>query len=476
MKAALYCRVSREDGTREESGSIENQKTMLLQYARAQGWQIYDIYLDDGHSGFDRTRPGFLRLLADAEERQFGIILCKTQSRFTRELELVERYIHDLFPRLGIRFVSIVDHQDSQQAGNKRSRQINGLVNQWLLEDLSDSVRAALTARRQEGLHIGSHAPYGYRKDPDCRGHLLIDRNAAGIVEEIFRLYVAGMGKAAIARTLNGRGVPDPSRYRQDDGKDSLWSCATISRILTDEVYIGNMVQGRAAVRSVRDRKKVPVPRERWIIVPGTHTPIIRRELWDAARRTEDSRSRRPVRGEEGIFARKVRCAHCGGSMSSVKKGPDRGFSCRTHALCPERCPGARISLEKLERVVLSQILVWNSEYLDLEQLTSAVNAAGELRAEVLRRDLEQEQSLLRQYYRDKLRGDITEEAFRKHSAGIRGRMELARGELESLTQTAETRLSCYLKPEKLTRELISGLIRQVVVGRDQSVAIHWTC
>ena len=131
MKVAIYCRLSEEDKNKQsetdDSGSIQNQKSMLLHYAMEQGWELYNIYSDDDYAGADRRRPEFNRLLHDAEQHKFDIVLCKTQSRFTRELELVEKYIHGFFPIWGIRFISIVDNADTANKDNKKSRQINGL-------------------------------------------------------------------------------------------------------------------------------------------------------------------------------------------------------------------------------------------------------------------------------------------------------------------------------------------------------------
>ena len=206
MKVAIYCRLSDEDRDKisvtDDSASIQNQKSMLITYAINRGWEIYSIYSDDDYSGADRNRPEFNRLLQDAQARKFNIVLCKSQSRFTRELELVEKYIHTLFPMLGIRFVSLVDSADTDDRGNKKSRQINALVNEWFLEELSDNIREVLTSRRQQGYHIGSFAPYGYKKDPNERGHLIIDPEAASVVREIFTLFLDGKGKQLIARTL----------------------------------------------------------------------------------------------------------------------------------------------------------------------------------------------------------------------------------------------------------------------------------
>lgn len=169
MKVAIYCRLSEEDRNKQfetdNSNSIQNQKTMLLQYAMEQGWELYNIYSDD-YTGSDRRPPAFNRLLKDAEQHRFDIILCKTQSRFTRKLELVEKYIHGLFPIWGIRFISIVDNTDTANKGNKKSRQINGLVNEWYLEDMSENIRSVLTNRRKT-VFILVHLPFtGTRKTP----------------------------------------------------------------------------------------------------------------------------------------------------------------------------------------------------------------------------------------------------------------------------------------------------------------------
>ena len=219
---AIYCRLSEEDRNKrnksDDSGSIQNQKMMLTEYAKKNDWTIFKVYSDDDYAGSDRTRPAFNELITDAKLRKFNIVLCKTQSRFTRELEIVEKYIHGLFPELGIRFVSIVDNIDTDVIGNKKSRQINGLINEWYLEDMSDSIKAALRTRMKAGFFIGSFAPYGYKKDPEKKGHLIIDEPAAEIVREIFSLYNRGFGRTAIARILNDRGIPSPEKYFFQNG------------------------------------------------------------------------------------------------------------------------------------------------------------------------------------------------------------------------------------------------------------------
>ncbi len=171
MKAAIYCRLSKEDEDKiGESESIQNQKSMLLQYAMEKGFDIYQIYSDEDYSGIDRNRPAFNSMLQAASEHQFDVVLAKTQSRFTRDMELVEKYLHGKFMEWGIRFIAVVDHVDTNDTANKKSRQINGLINEWYLEDLSTNVRSVLDHKRKEGLFIGSFARYGYCKDPNAKG------------------------------------------------------------------------------------------------------------------------------------------------------------------------------------------------------------------------------------------------------------------------------------------------------------------
>lgn len=277
MKAAIYCRLSEEDKDKrhvtDDSESIQNQKSMLIQYATEQGWEIYGIYSDDDYTGADRSRPEFNRLLEDAKHKKFDIVLCKTQSRFTRELELVEKYIHGYFPIWGIRFVSIVDNADTENKGNKKSRQINGLVNEWYLEDMSENIKSVLTDKRKNGYHIGAFALYGYQKDPQQKGHLLIDEEAAEVVREVFTLFSQGYGKTAIAKILNEQGVPNPTEYKRQKGlryqqpesqNSTLWRYYTISAMLRNEMYIGTMVQGKYGSVSYKTKQNRPRPKETW--------------------------------------------------------------------------------------------------------------------------------------------------------------------------------------------------------------------
>ena len=515
MKAAIYCRLSEEDKNKQletdDSISIQNQKNMLIQYAGDQGWEIYDIYSDDNRGGSDRLRPEFNRLLKDAEERRFDIVLCKTQSRFTRELELVEKYIHGLFPVWGIRFVGIVDNADTADKSNKKSRQINGLVNEWYLEDMSENIRSVLTSRRMNGFHIGSFALYGYMKDPCRKGHLIIDEEAAAVVREVFNLFSRGFGKTAIARMLNDRGIPNPTeykrlkglRYKQPENRNStLWKYSSISDILKNEMYIGNMVQGKYGSVSYKTKKNRPRPRSEWYVVEGTHEPIIDRELWDRVQSLISRRSKPFVSGSTGIFSGKARCMYCGYSLHSSKSRGRYYLQCPTRHVSEKACPGAFISIEKLENLVREELAMLSSEYLDMNQLEQSIEPPVGSRHETdflsaalssyLKKAADCSEGI-RELYIDKAKGLISGRDYSEmyeHFSSERRRLEHMAEETEKQLSALREKtaqnfiphsiIEQYLTFNPLTRDTVETLIDYISVGRripgtnDVPVEIHW--
>ena len=519
MKAAIYCRLSEEDRNKQtetdDSNSIQNQKSMLLQYAREQGWDIYRIYSDDDYTGSDRKRPAFNALLEDAEKKKFNIVLCKTQSRFTRELELVEKYIHGLFPIWGIRFVSIVDNADTANKGNKKSRQINGLVNEWYLEDMSDNIRSVLTNRRINGFHIGAFALYGYKKDPDHKGHLLIDEEAAAVVREVFTLFSQGYGKTAIARMLNDRGIPNPTEYKRLHGlryqnprtpQSTLWKYFAISDMLINEIYIGNMVQGKYGSVSYKTKQCRPRPREDWYIVEGTHEPIIDRELWDKVQYLISQKAKAFSNGEIGLFARKARCAYCGytlrSSRSRKQDGGRRYLQCPNHHVAKDACIGSFVSVEKLEKSVIAELNKLAAEYLNKDEVLQNIEFCDTLKEqkkqiqsdmELYTRKVTEYSKGIRELYMDKVKGLITEADYLEMSKEFRcdkERLEHLMIENEKQLSNIDVRLAAgdnrrelieqYMNLEHLTREMVDTLIDYISVGkriphtRDVPVEIHW--
>lgn len=358
-RTAIYCRLSEEDTIKEggESQSIQNQKQLLRQYAARHGWDITAEFSDDDYAGADRSRPGFRALLEGAEQGQYDIILCKTQSRFTREMELVEHYLHDCFPRWGVRFVSVVDHADTAVQGNKKARQINGLINEWYLEDLSDNIRAVLTSRRKSGLHIGSTALYGYQKDSDHRGHLIPDPQTAWVVRQIFDWFLAGDSQRTIAQRLNLQGVPCPSACK--GRQDTVWRDGAVRTILHNEMYRGCLVQGRYGSESYKTRRNRARPKTLWYRVENTHEPLVSAEQWTRVQEKIRAHTRPCRKGQAGAFSGLVFCAACGHALCVTSTRGVRYLHCTAQG-----CKGAFVSEQALGEAITMQVTQFMKEYL----------------------------------------------------------------------------------------------------------------
>ncbi|MEG1559329.1 MAG: recombinase family protein [Clostridia bacterium] len=515
MKVAIYCRLSEEDRNKQneidDSKSIQNQKSLLVQYATELSWEIYSIYSDDDYTGSDRNRPEFKRLLEDAEQRKFDIVLCKTQSRFTRELELVEKYIHGLFPLWGIRFLSIVDNADTANKGNKKSRQINGLVNEWYLEDMSENIKSVLTNRRENGLHIGAFALYGYRKDPEKKGHLIIDEEAASVVREVFTLFSQGCGKTAIAHILNDRGIPNPSEYKRLQGlrykspktkQSTLWKYFAIADMLINEIYIGNMVQGKYGSVSYKTKQNKPRAKSEWYIVEGTHDPIIDRELWSNVQMLIAQHAKPFSGGQIGLFAKKVKCANCGYTMRTVKSHNKHYLKCSTRHVAKDACIGAFISVDRLEQTILTELKKLSDEYLDIDELSKETyfcNNLSEQKEQALsdiaacKKKIAEYTNVIRESYIDKVRGLISDDFFADLSKSfslekerLNGQVLIIRKKLEALEtrikdeDNRQKLIERYINPESLTREIVDAMVDYISVakriqgGNEIPIEIHW--
>lgn len=382
---AIYCRLSKEDLDENKidnlSRSIQNQKSMLTDFAEINGWQIFDIYCDDNLSGVARDRPEFNRLIRDASLRKFNIILCKNQSRFTRDMQLVEKYIHGLFPIWGIRFVGMVDGADTSVKGNKKARQINGLVNQWYLENLSDNIKATLKLKRIRGKYTGSVLPYGYRPDPDDINCFIIDPVAASVVRRIWEMHAGGIGAPTIARTLNEEGIPNPTSYAKLTGyswhnrpSSSLWSAGCIYSILHNETYLGTLCQGRQLTPEGQFHSKKNIPKDQWVRTVGHHPAIIddellRRELKARKEAGAHNLHEQKKNFPPGIFGKEVRCASCGKILTKGKTlrktGYERTLFCPTRKKSPSHCKGAFISEKHLESAILHELKNLADRYSD---------------------------------------------------------------------------------------------------------------
>ena len=510
MTAAIYCRLSREDEEKQsESESIQNQKSMLIKYALDKGWDIYNIYCDEDYSGIDRERPAFRQLIADAEARQFDIVLVKTQSRFTRDMELVEKYIHGLFAEWGIRFVATVDNVDTDIKGNKKARQINGLVNEWYLEDMSDNIRSVLDSRRENGFHIGAFALYGYQKDPKQKGRLVIDEEAAAVVREVFTLFSQGYGKTAIARLLNDRGIPNPTeykrrhglRYRQPTKKNStLWKYSAIADMLENEIYIGNMVQGRQVKISYKSKKCLHQDRNNWVVVEDTHEPLIDAESFRKVRMLVNSRKRTRSRTYDFLLKGLIFCHECGYPLGVLNRPNAKGeetlyFVCRTYQRFTKNsaCTTHYIKEKTVTDAVIAKVREVCEDYLTAEALLPAAEkavkeASQESKTAAEISALQNKSANLTEHldrmYTDRLSGLLPEEDFQRIFTRIkdeRAQLEERIKELQqqqknpiSQTERAKDLVQRYLDTAYANRELLVSLIERIELTAAREIIVKF--
>ncbi len=385
---AIYIRLSKEDRGKgnEESESIQNQRMILDNYAANQGWSVYDRYIDEDWSGSDRGRPEFHRLINDAEAGKFNIVLVKTQSRFARDSKYIEDYVHNLFMENGIRFVSLVDNIDTNQAGSKLNSRVHAIFDEEQLDLLSSNIRKSFEEKSRQGQFFGSMPPYGYKKDPQNKNHLIIDSEAAKVVLTIFEMTAAGHTYLEIAQYLNNQGYPVPSEYKKQQGykvdgmysrhtKLGKWTRDMVRTFLTNEVYRGTIVNHKSTVVNFRTKKKRNLPKEFHIKIENMHEAIIDEKLWNAVQEIRNTR-RKSGNGENGKkhpLSSKVFCEKCGSKMYKCKSGGIEYFRCYRATSTGECDNRKRIRLDILEKIIIDKINETLSMYINSEYLSKNV-------------------------------------------------------------------------------------------------------
>ena len=285
---ALYCRLSQDDGLDGDSNSIQNQKRILEQYAIDRRFPNPQFYVDDGYSGASFNRPDFQRMMADMEDGKIGIIITKDLSRLGRNQLHTGLYIEERFPQFGVRYIAINDNVDTENAESSELMPFKNLFNEWFVRDTSRKIRAVQRAKAERGERLGTRAPYGYQKDENTKGRLLVDEEAAAVVRRIFALCAAGNGPSQIARVLRREQVLCPAMYAYqrfgsghsglDMAKPYNWNSDTVANMLENELYIGNTINMKYSTKSYKDKRRMEHPRDECMVIEGSHEPIIDRE------------------------------------------------------------------------------------------------------------------------------------------------------------------------------------------------------
>ena len=325
FNVAIYIRLSREDGDKEESDSVGNQRKLLTEYvSRHDNFILYDIYIDDGFTGTNFNRPAFQKMIADIEDKKVNCVVVKDLSRFGRDYIDTGRYLERIFPELGVRFISVSDNIDSIKQAYDMLLPIKNIFNEQYARDISNKIQATVKSKQKAGEFIGAFTSYGYKKSPVNKNKLVIDEYASEVVKRIFAMYAQGIGKQSIAKQLNAEGILCPSEYKKLNGENykncnrlkttSYWTYSTINTMLHNEMYIGNMIQGKKHQRMRGKQHKVD--KENWVRVENTHEPIIDRDTWDKVQKLLSKKHRDiDLETNKNIFAGFIKCGDCGRSM-----------------------------------------------------------------------------------------------------------------------------------------------------------------
>lgn len=505
-RVGIYLRLSNEDRDKsnelEESESIKNQRNMLLDYIDKHPEFIFvKEYCDEDLSGAGTYRPEFEKLIKDCENRKLDVILCKSQSRFSRDMEVVERYINNKFIEWNIRFIGISDNADTNILGNKKARQINGLVNEWYLEDVSANIRSAFLSKMKKGQFISPFAAYGYEISKLDNNKLVIDPVAAKTVQDIFFMYLYGLGFTAIANHLNIKKVPSPSLYKYRKGcklnitskklrEEIKWNANGIKTILTNQLYLGHLVQGKRTTISYKNHKIITKPKEKWIMVKHTHDAIIDEEIFFKVQKLIRERKRK-LKKTNAIYSLsgKVFCNECGHVLRKKDSQKHEYLVCSNIYNENNKCKNkSSIRYDELERIILYKIKHYVNKYYDetflLKHLSdrknklliSKITLLESEKKEVLANNLKIN-SYLQELYEDKVNGLITIEQFEKllniynnNIKEVKDKIKLIDNEIFNCKEKLDS-LNCneilqkYKRIDKLNRVIIQEFVDKIYVG-----------
>lgn len=460
--AACYIRLSREDGN-DESYSIKNQRQRLMGYLDnpmlAEEVQLIGCYIDDGYTGTDSDREGFQRMLGDIDKGIVNCVIVKDLSRLSRNDWECKKYLQQFFVVKNVRFISLelpqLDSHQNPDEVYELGVSIQSMYNENHCRETSIKVRGTLNMKRKRGEFIGAFAPYGYQKDPADKHCLIVDHEVADIVRDIFDWFVRdGMSKNGIVKRLIGLGIPCPSAYKRSSGMNyqnpsmaihaPVWSARSISAILTNQMYLGHMVQGKQKVKSYQVHARVSLPEHEWFIVEHTHEPIIEQDIFDQAQELlhRDTRTA-PQSRQLYPFSGFLRCADCGRSMGRRTSKNIVYYACRTHSTTG-LCSRHSIRHDKLERAVLETIQTQVALIDDMAQLIDDIHRTSvpctgskRLTASIKHKKhaLERVSSARTGLYLDWKNGDITREEYHNMKQELEEQEQKLKQELAALTE-----------------------------------------
>ena len=488
--AALYIRLSKEDESEGPSQSVQNQESLLREFVQQHRLSVYDTYIDDGWSGTSFDRPAFQRMITDIEEKKVNMVITKDLSRLGRDYILTGHYMERYFPEHRVRYISLLDGIDTGVDSTANDiTPFRAIMNDMYAKDISKKIKSVKRDKQQKGKFIGGKPVYGYKMHPTEKNKIVIDEEVAPIVRRIFALALSGMSCRNIATLLNQEGVPTPATYAglpvaRPGPYTGLWSSERISDMLHNETYIGNMVQGRSVKISYKSKKCLKQDPANWVVVEGTHEPLVDRETFQKVRMLVNSRKHTRSRTYDFLLKGLIFCHECGYPLAVLNRKNARGedvlyFVCRTYqrftkaGVCTCHC----IREKTVTDAVVAKVREVCQAYLKPDELLpmarEAVENAG--KGSGLKMELQDLQSRidsltanLDRMYTDRLSGLLPEADFQR----IFGRIKLEREQLEEKRQELELRQKSPVRSEDRAKKLVQRFIETAGESRELLVSL----
>ncbi|XCH80349.1 MAG: recombinase family protein [Candidatus Dehalobacter alkaniphilus] len=513
--AALYARLSKEDNDKEESDSIANQKTLIKEFLKSKpDIHICTEMVDDGYSGVDFNRPAMNQLLADIKAGLINCVIVKDLSRFGRNHIEVGRYIEQIFPFLGVRFISINDNYDSatgRTSADNIMLPFKNLMNDAYLGDISLKTKSQLEIKRKKGDFIGSFPVYGYLKSKQDRHKLVIDEYASQVVRDIFKWKLDGMSNQGIADKLNSMGILSPLEYKKSlnmkytttfkTKNTSKWFSLTIARIIKNEVYTGVLEQGKAAAPNHKLKKRIKKAKADWTRVENTHEPIVCKEDFGIVNKLLLSDTRIPPE-QDGVYLLSgiLHCGDCSENMVRKlirRNGKDYVYYiCSTYKKDKSKCHNHRISHEQLETGILEALQKYIGEVVNIDEMLRYIETLPLQRIEAqkidkrlvkLQKEIDKCNRVKLSLYENYMDGIIsrTEYMDMKHVYSQKAQeaeraAKKLQGEIETLMQNSRyhsywiERFKEYRNIEELTRKALVTMIDHIIVIDAKRIDVHY--
>jgi len=510
LQTAIYIRLSVQDN-KNRGNSVDTQMQIVENFiAVTPELEVWDTYIDNGLTGRNFDRPAFNRMLEDIEKGKIQCIVVKDLSRLGRNSISTGYYVEKHFPLRGVRFIAVTDNFDTATDLNHASGIIlplKNMINEAYSMDIAKKIKAQQQQAMREGQFVGSRPPYGYQKAPDDCHKLIIDDVTALIVKRIFKLTSQGVGLSPICRTLNEKNVLTPSKYATSKGiinNDKLvgkgvWQTRTLMKILSDEVYVGDLVQGKT--KSV-NRKQMPNSEDKWVIVKDTHEPIISRELFLGVQEIRNGKAIKKVgRWEENIFKGKIFCGYCGKNLHRQRVPRAKDIIYIFHCISNTRiakgyCDGhiyfkendlkqAVVNIMQVQAdVLIGKNILLQHKQREMDQQMETVN--NELAT--ISKEVAENQKYLKTLYENLVLGilDLTE--YKDLKAGYEVRIKASRNKYFELTAKKENlikqtaafeaiakEMKSIGSADNLSREIIENLIEKITAKGNNEIEIIFT-